>query len=1747
MASLGILGTDGKIFRGSSSTSTSKKRKDDEDIYVSPTVSTAPALSVIGSQPRTVQPTQTVTPILEPQKKKETKKEKQSFKDAVVEYGKSIRNARTLKDGVNWDNIVTDVGNIYDAKRRVASATPYIGGIYDTISNTAGNIATNLGEGAIKSVEGAADFASDVIFNPVEQRYNYAYDLLTKGKKTADENLEDLKKMQQRDIATDRTGNILNNYFEALPNWEKGSLIKRGNLGGQVAQGVGGMVPSLVLGQAFGGTPELSNLSGLTGKERLAAMAGNVGRTYMSQLPANAMLGASSYGSGVEQALNKGASMNQARAYGLANAAIEQGTEMLTGGVPGLEGKGGLDQFVEPLIEKTGKGFLNAFIKAGYGALGEGLEESAGTYLDALARKAILGEEIEWNEVNKEALQSGLLGAITGAILNTPSNIQNFSDARAEQVANREIEQRYNDQLKDVEIKDNTPSESSEAKSPVVNKINDTLQKVQGAKEGEDYTRLIKQPTMREIVSSEKQAQNDYLNNTIEGLKPSQEAQTETERPITQEERKVPGEEDLEPITQREENIDNSQQKEYNESVNEKEGEANDLRTIQERGNSLSKEEHDALYGGDKSGIKGIRDNIKRVLQPRMESIIRSNNDSRKPLKNGFAEVNNNDFEQIFKANHPYLRNPDTVTPYGAEDYKNNKNYLSEDGLSGFSITQNGDLISVFNNSGKPGMLQRISDTVKSEAKTLDCFNSTQQDLPSLYQDAFGFKTAAIMDFNYDIMAEEHGKEYADAFVKKYGEAPVHFMVKSDQDVPVKHFNKDQYEEAMNYRDSFVGEGTSDSSFSNVKEENQGKAEKVVDNKITAETLKKMSKDLTKELNESFKLKKNEAYSRTPQTAVKSMSVYENAPAITDFDRNTVVHTIMGDEAAKIDAKTRYEKNGSLEENAAYIRGLLQSDKRLTKNDKALAIYTMNEAYKQGNKAIGDGIVSDLTVLDVEAGQWAQASKLMKQMSPFGQLQTFVKMINNSVEKGNPRFKNVKITEEQINKVLDCYDKDGNWDADKFAKNMEEFKFDIQQQMTPTLMDKFNSVRMLGMLGSPRTHIRNMFGNVGNMGLRTVKNFNDRVLESILIRNNTEQRTRTFKPATKEVKDYVSNLTKEELLSGNKYNDTKTELERTMKVFNENHKGMAKILNPISKAMNKLSDGNSWALDMEDKLFSSFAYKRSLQEFLTARGIQTVEDINSNPKVLAKGKEFAMQQALEATYRQDSELATAISNYVKKTEKTNAKKTDKFLGLIVESNIPFKKTPINIAKTGIEFSPIGLTTGVYDTLANVKSGKVEMSQAIDEISKGVTGLGLLGIGALLAHNGFELQAADDDKEKKAKYDKSLGEMEYSIKVGDRYYDLSWMAPASMPLYTGIELYQTLVNEKKLDGNAVINTLAKTIDPLSSMSLLEGLSKSVQSYSKSPGEFISKFTLSSLENYVTQYIPTLLSQIANFSDDRKRYTGAAGDSDFTELEKTWNSIKIKVPGLRQTLPEQTDAWGRTQMNDPVGLRFFNSFINPANNTKDKKDATDRELERLYNDLGEDNYYATRSLPKMSFNKYLTIDKQKVDLSNEELVKYKKTYGKTAKDGADKLIKTDEYKKATDEEKAQMLTALYDYANQKAKEEYGKEHNLDYDDYKLDQLYSIVDAFDIPIEKAVSNKSIQQLKAEGGLTSKQRKIAAVNNIEGLSSLQKDALKRKFTMFMGNPGYKQGEYALVDALDDSNVSEETKEDIKRFLSLD
>ena len=151
-------------------------------------------------------------------------------------------------------------------------------------------------------------------------------------------------------------------------------------------------------------------------------------------------------------------------------------------------------------------------------------------------------------------------------------------------------------------------------------------------------------------------------------------------------------------------------------------------------------------------------------------------------------------FHDFFEVVRHYTENGELVDLH--EDYSNCKCYLNEDGTCGFAIEPDGNLISVFNLGLQRGFLSAIKDFVITEGAThLDAYNSDKQPLKEIYELKLGAKTASSMDYN---MAYDH-----DDIAKNHGELDVVFMVmgkSAEKEVEEKHFNKDQYDEAVDWQ-----------------------------------------------------------------------------------------------------------------------------------------------------------------------------------------------------------------------------------------------------------------------------------------------------------------------------------------------------------------------------------------------------------------------------------------------------------------------------------------------------------------------------------------------------------------------------------------------------------------------------------------------------------------------------------------------------------------------------------------------------------------------------------------------------------------------------------------------------------------------------------------------------------------------------------------------------------------------------------
>lgn len=159
--------------------------------------------------------------------------------------------------------------------------------------------------------------------------------------------------------------------------------------------------------------------------DSLAQSAGQmvvtVGGSLINPTLGTALLGGTSFGSEMENALNNGATYDEAMLSSAITAGAEILSEKISGGIS-LGGKT-LDDLIP--VDKLAQGISNKVVRnlinIGIDATGEGFEEIVSGILSAVGQKMTYMEEKELKELfsSEEALESFLGGAILGGISST--------------------------------------------------------------------------------------------------------------------------------------------------------------------------------------------------------------------------------------------------------------------------------------------------------------------------------------------------------------------------------------------------------------------------------------------------------------------------------------------------------------------------------------------------------------------------------------------------------------------------------------------------------------------------------------------------------------------------------------------------------------------------------------------------------------------------------------------------------------------------------------------------------------------------------------------------------------------------------------------------------------------------------------------------------------------------------------------------------------------------------------------------------------------------------------------------------------------------------------------------------------------------------------------------------------------------------------------------------------------------------
>ncbi len=229
---------------------------------------------------------------------------------------------------------------------------------------TIGNVVSNILEGAIKSMEGGIDatamlvglFGADV---DDFVSYDFTGDI----------------------FGTDEEGEGLLDWtwgknLEATSYWDNDTMVN------QVAEGIGGMLPSIALSFIPYAGPVLSKVAFV----------------------------ASAQGKAAESALRQGAEYDEALIYGGLSGALEGGIEAISSGIGGFASKSAGKVFGKQ-VAKTVLG------KSAVAFVGEGLEEVASDIIDPQLQR--------WTGVNENAkvdtnnlFRTFVVGGSVGAILN---------------------------------------------------------------------------------------------------------------------------------------------------------------------------------------------------------------------------------------------------------------------------------------------------------------------------------------------------------------------------------------------------------------------------------------------------------------------------------------------------------------------------------------------------------------------------------------------------------------------------------------------------------------------------------------------------------------------------------------------------------------------------------------------------------------------------------------------------------------------------------------------------------------------------------------------------------------------------------------------------------------------------------------------------------------------------------------------------------------------------------------------------------------------------------------------------------------------------------------------------------------------------------------------------------------------------------------------------------------------------------
>lgn len=581
-----------------------------------------------------------------------------------------------------------------------------------------------------------------------------------------------------------------------------------------------------------------------------------------------------------------------------------------------------------------------------------------------------------------------------------------------------------------------------------------------------------------------------------------------------------------------------------------------------------------------------------------------------------------------------------------------------------------------------------------------------------------------------------------------------------------------------------------------------------------------------------------------------------------------------------------------------------------------------------------------------------------------------------------------------------------------------------------SLTERMRTLRALNLLSKPATTLRNLIGNTVFDPLESISN-NTGVVFDWLIGQLTGQRTMALDQS------WFSEAKRRGSVDALMRSIVEIGLDADAEgVENRYEQGGGRTFrmtgNFIERLLSTWEKINGYMLTSTDE-FAKGGVRAEAQ-----RGLEALQERNANVSdeyIASRADEIARQR----TFQNDSMLANATLglrralNYIPPVG-------DIGLGDIM---LPFARVPANVATQAINYSPAGIVNGIGQfarTMWNARRGTLtpeQQAQAATALGRGLTGTAGIAAFAALALKGI-LNVAGSDDQDEAALDTGEGMSGTQLNLsalmrllngestewrdGDQLMSIGFLEPINALMAMGSMVADSYTEDGTLVPRDIFNaSLEGTIQSVLDLPAMSSIQELMNAWQYAGGEDIAERARNAALSYAGSQlpgfvVPNLVAGIASGLDNTVRapYLGETAEDDLV------NQFLADIPGLRENVPARLDSWGneRTYSDNDV-LNFLNSTILPGSVTQYHTNDVNQEVRRL-------GTYPSRSAPND-----FSVDGQKITLTQEQKDEYQQIYGQTALTELDNLFASPIYQAMGDETKSALVSEVYKYASQTAK--------------------------------------------------------------------------------------------------------------------